>query len=113
MADAHRPPWSPPGTPPREDCVLRDILDSRARRFPDRICARFEDGATLTYADCLAQVRAVAASLQGLGVRKGDRVFAWLPSGKPMVLSWFAINYLGAIYVPLTPLTRARCWSMS
>jgi crotonobetaine/carnitine-CoA ligase len=43
----------------------------------------------------------VAAVLHTQGVRKGDRVFVWLPSGKAMVLSWFAINYLGAVYVPL------------
>ena len=100
-AAGHRPAWFDPAPPAREDCVLRDILDSRAQRCPDRICARFEDGSTLTYAECRAQTRAVAASLHAQGVRKGDRVFAWLPSGKPMVLSWFAINYLGAIYVPL------------
>jgi crotonobetaine/carnitine-CoA ligase len=100
-ATGHRPAWFDPTPPAREDCVLRDILDSRARRSPDRICARFEDGSTLTYAECLAQTRAVAAALRAQGVHKGDRVLAWLPSGKPMVLCWFAINYLGAIYVPL------------
>ena len=97
----HRPAWFDPALPAREDCVLRDLLDSRARRYPDRICARFEDGSTLTYAECRAQTRAVAAALHTQGVRKGDRVFVWLPSGQAMVLSWFAINYLGAIYVPL------------
>ena len=97
----HRPAWFDPAPPAREDCVLRDLLDSRAQRYPDRICARFEDGSTLTYAECRAQTRAVAAALHTQGVRKGDRVFVWLPSGQAMVLSWFAINYLGAIYVPL------------
>lgn len=97
----HRPAWFDPAPPAREDCVLRDLLDSRAQRCPDRICARFEDGSTLTYAECRAQTRAVAAALHTQGVRKGDRVFVWLPSGKAMVLSWFAINYLGAVYVPL------------
>ncbi|NBV79895.1 MAG: ATP-dependent acyl-CoA ligase, partial [Verrucomicrobia bacterium] len=101
MKEGHRPPWFPPAPPAREDCVLRDILETRARRFPERLCARFEDGTTLTYAECLAATRAVAAALRERGVRKGDRVFAWLSSGKPMVLSWFAINYLGAVYVPL------------
>ncbi|MFM7627493.1 MAG: ATP-dependent acyl-CoA ligase, partial [Gammaproteobacteria bacterium] len=69
MTAAHRPPWFPPAPPAREDCVLRDMLDSRARRFPDRLCAWFEDGSTLTYAECLAQTRAVAAALRAHGVR--------------------------------------------
>ena len=52
----HRPAWFDPALPAREDCVLRDLLDSRAQRCPDRICARFEDGSTLTYAECRASV---------------------------------------------------------
>ena len=48
-AAGHRPKWFDPALPAREDCVLRDLLDSRARRYPDRICARFEDGSTLEF----------------------------------------------------------------
>ena len=49
-AARHRPAWFDPAPPALEDCVLRDLLDSRAQRCPDRICARFEDCSTLTYA---------------------------------------------------------------
>lgn len=98
---AHRPSWFDAGVPARENCVLRSMLDDRAQRYPERRFALFEDGASLTYAECRAEVRDLAEALQRRGVGKGDRVFVWLPSGKTIVLAWFAINYLGAIYVPL------------
>jgi len=101
-----RPPWFDPAVPAREDCVLKAMLDVRARRDPERRFALFEDGSTWTYGQCLADVRSAAAGLQRLGVRKGDRVIAWLPTGRAMVLTWFAANYLGAVFVPLNTAYR-------
>jgi crotonobetaine/carnitine-CoA ligase len=103
---ARRPPWFDPGVPAPEDCVLKPMLDARAARHPERRFALFEDGSTWTYAQCHAEVRAAAAGLQRLGVRKGDRVLAWLPTGRTMVLTWFAANYLGAVFVPLNTAYR-------
>ena len=106
--DANNPPWFDPAIPPREDCVLKSMLDARAERYPNRQVARFEDGTTWTYAECRQHVRRAAAALQALGVKKGDRVIAWLPTGMPMVLTWFASNYLGAIFVPLNTAYRGQ-----
>lgn len=104
----NNPPWFDPAIPAREDCVLKSMLDSRAARHPERRVAMFEDGSTWTYAQCRERVRGAAAALQALGVRKGDRVLAWLPTGMPMVLTWFATNYLGAVFVPLNTAYRGR-----
>ena len=104
--EERRPPWLDPAVPAREDCVLKAMLDTRAARHPERRFALFEDGSTWTYGECLSEVRAAAAGLQRLGVRKGDRVIAWLPTGRPMVLTWFAANYLGAVFVPLNTAYR-------
>jgi crotonobetaine/carnitine-CoA ligase len=92
--------------PRREDCVLQAILDDRAARCPDRRVALFEDGTEWTWGECRAQVRAQAAALQALGVRAGDRVVAWLPGGPALIRAWFAINYLGAVFVPLNTAYR-------
>ena len=104
--EVRRPPWLDPAVPAREDCVLKAMLDTRAARHPERRFALFEDGSTWTYGECLSEVRATAAGLQRLGVRKGDRVIAWLPTGRPLVLTWFATNYLGAVFVPLNTAYR-------
>ena len=106
MTAPRRPAWFDPALPAREDCVLKPLLETRAARHPERRLALFEDGSSWTWGEGLAEVRAAAAGLQRLGVRKGDRVLAWLPTGKPMVLTWFAANYLGAVFVPLNPAYR-------
>lgn len=101
-SSVNHPPWfDASATPAREDCVLKALLDARAARHPDRRMALFEDGSSWTWGEGRQEVRRAAAALQALGVKKGDRVIAWLPTGMPMVLTWFASNYLGAIFVPL------------
>ncbi len=102
------PPWFDPAIPARENCVLKAMLDSRAERTPDRPVALFEDGTRWTYGECRDRVRRAAAGLQKLGVKKGDRVIAWLPTGMPMILTWFASNYLGAVFVPLNTAYRGK-----
>ena len=106
MNPARRPHWFDPALPAREDCVLKPLLETRAARHPERRLALFEDGSSWSWGECLSEVRAAAAGLQRLGVKKGDRVLAWLPTGKPMVLTWFAANYLGAVFVPLNTAYR-------
>lgn len=86
--------------------MLKALLDDRAARFPARRVALFEDGTEWNYAQCRRHVRGRAAALQRLGVRAGDRVLAWLPNGPDLVLTWFAANYLGAIFVPLNTAYR-------
>ena len=87
--------------PSRSECVLRDILDRRAEISPDTDFAIFQDGTRLSFAALRSQVRARARGLQELGVRQGNTVLVWLPNGIDGLLAWFAINYIGAVYVPI------------
>ena len=103
---ANNPWWFDPSLPAAEDCVLKPILHARAERIPDQVAAVFEDGTSWTYRECLDAVRKRAAQLQHLGVTKTDRVLAWLPNDQEMVLCWFAICYLGAVFVPLNTAYR-------
>ena len=84
--------------PPAEDCVLAALLERRARETPDKVFVVFEDDETWTYAQMLRHVRQAALGLQQLGVRQGDIVLSWLPTGRDCLKVWFAINYLGAVY---------------
>lgn len=83
------------------DCVLRDLLHRQARAHPERIYAAFEGGERWTFARLLDEVRNVAAGLAALGVRQGDCVLLWLPNGPKALRTWFAVNYLGAVAVPI------------
>jgi crotonobetaine/carnitine-CoA ligase len=97
-----------PRMPAPEDCVLRPLLDRRARETPDKIFVVFEDGTSWTYAELRRQVAKVAASLQKIGVSQGDFVLSWQGNGPVTLLTWFALNYIGAVYVPINTSYRGR-----
>jgi crotonobetaine/carnitine-CoA ligase len=94
--------------PDADACVLRYMLEERAEKIPERIFVQFHRGAAWSYADTLAQVKRRAAALRALGVRQGDRVLCWMGNGPDLLANWFAINYLGAVYVPLNTGLRGR-----
>ena len=87
--------------PDAADCVLRYILEKHAASQPDKVFVHFEDGSEWTYAETLSVVRRTAAGLQQLGVQQGDHVLSWLPNGPDALRVWFAINYIGAVCVPI------------
>jgi crotonobetaine/carnitine-CoA ligase len=61
----------------------------------------FHSGESWTWAETLDMTRRAAAALQALGVAKGDHVLSWQPNNKEALLTWFGLNYLGAVYVPI------------
>src|SRR3981081_1032172 len=94
------------GTYPADICVLRYALERNARTKPDEIFAAFEGGERWTFAQTLHQVEGLAANLHELGVRQRDHVVMVLPTSPLALRVMFAINYLGAVYVPVNPALR-------
>jgi crotonobetaine/carnitine-CoA ligase len=84
-----------------EDCVLRPLLDRRAAETPDKVYAIFQDDSSWTYAQLKEEVVRTAIGLQQLGVKQGDHVVSWLPNGPAAMRVWYALNYIGAVYVPI------------
>jgi crotonobetaine/carnitine-CoA ligase len=95
-----------PRMPAVDRCVLRAVIDRHVVERPDKVFAVFENGESWTYADLHHRVRRAAAALQALGVRQGDYVLSWQPNGPHAILTWFGLNYLGAIYVPVNTAYR-------
>jgi crotonobetaine/carnitine-CoA ligase len=87
--------------PARGACVLRYVLERRAALHTDRAYLRLPDGSSVTYGQFYNSVQRTAAGLAALGVTQGDTVNVWLPNGVEMLRVWFAINWLGAVYVPI------------
>jgi acetoacetyl-CoA synthetase len=66
---------------------------------------RSESGAArdLTYAELTIQVGAVAAGLRKLGVRRGDRVAAYMPNIPETLVAFLATASLGAVWSSCSP----------
>jgi crotonobetaine/carnitine-CoA ligase len=93
---------------PADRYVLRNLVDRYARERGDKIFIVMSTGEEWTYARLRANVRKVAASLQALGVKQDDFVLSWLPNGPHAIAVWFALNYIGAVYVPVNVSYRGR-----
>jgi len=86
---------------------LWDNLDTSARRFPNKTALIFL-GASLSYADLKSQVDTLAAHLQSLGVKQGDRVVLNMQNCPQLVIAHFAILRANAVVVPVNPMNRAE-----
>ena len=97
-----------PRVPSRDECVLRYVLERRAGTQPDKAFIRLGDGSAISYREFRDSVVRTAAGLAALGVKQDDTVTVWLPNGVDMIRVWFAINWLGATYVPVNTAYRGN-----
>src|ERR1044071_2200656 len=94
--------------------TLPQLLDQTAANFPDRT-ALIYFGAKITYAQLLQHVNRMAAALQGLGLKQGDRVALLLPNCPQFVIGYFGALRAGAIVTATssmyTPREVAHQWN--
>ena len=86
---------------------VHQLLDRTAERLPEGRAIDFF-GRAWTWAQVAREVDRVAAGLQRLGVRKGDRVGLCLPNMPHSIIAYFAILKAGAVVVNYNPLYVER-----
>lgn len=92
---------------PQDMWVLPRILEHQAVKRADRPFLQWTDeGEPLTYRQVNAQVNRIAHGLTASGVRKGDIVVLYLPNSLEFVLTWFALQKIGAIEAPVGEMQR-------
>lgn len=77
-----------------------ELLARNARKYPLRealVC----QGRRLTYAELDYNVNAFGSAIKSMGVGKGDKVALLMPNVIEFVISYFAVQRLGAIVVPI------------
>ncbi|RXT33323.1 AMP-binding protein [Bradyrhizobium betae] len=93
---------------PSDRYVLRNLVDRYARERGHKTFVVLSTGEEWSYTRLRDNVRRVAANLQALGVKQDDFVLSWLPNGPHSIAVWFALNYIGAVYVPVNVSYRGR-----
>jgi len=81
-----------------EGLTVVDMVERTAQRAPHKE-AVVHGERRITYAELLEQVRALATGLLRLGLRPLDRVVLQLPNRPEFVVSYLALNAIGAIPV--------------
>jgi long-chain acyl-CoA synthetase len=87
--------------------TLPAALEVTACRAPDVAAILFK-GTRISYRQHNQNVDRFAAALQGLGVRKGDRVAVHLPNCPQFMIAYYAVLRIGAIVVPCNPIYTPR-----
>ena len=84
-----------------------DFLSIATAICPERDCVVFE-GKRYTYSEINDRVNQLAHALDGMGVRKGDRIGMLSVNCNQHVEAYFATAKLGGIYVPLNFRSKAE-----
>jgi carnitine-CoA ligase len=87
------------GTAERQSTINATFAEA-VRRSPDALYLEFS-GDAYSYARMADEVERLARGLHALGVVRGDRVVGLLENCPDAVIAWYAVNRLGAIYVPI------------
>jgi crotonobetaine/carnitine-CoA ligase len=84
---------------PPERWTLVELARHQAERYAEREFMRFEDGATISFAELDRRSTRLAHALVALGLRPGDRLLALLLNGPSFLPLLLATNKVGAVFV--------------
>jgi long-chain acyl-CoA synthetase len=88
------------------------LLARNLEQHPERVALRYLDHETgaevtsMTYSQLASRARALAASLQDLGIGRGTRVAVCLPNSPELIISFYGTWLSGATVVPLNPAVK-------
>ncbi len=86
---------------------LASLLDQAAQRHSDQTFVRLGD-IELNYATVNGAAQRVAAYLQSIGVKPGDRVGLMLPNVPQFPIGYYGILLAGGVVVPMNVLLKGR-----
>ncbi len=89
------------------ETVLPEVLRARAQDYGYRT-AMILKGGRVSYREFNRAVNRLAAALQGLGVKPGDRVALHLPNCPQYAIAYYATLRIGGVVVPCNPLYQAQ-----
>ncbi len=104
---AHYPPGMPADIDPGQYRSLAELLEHSFVRYADRQACSFMD-CDFSYAELDRHSHALAACLQGLGLRRGERVAVMLPNLPQYPVAVAAILRAGCVLVNVNPLYTPR-----
>jgi long-chain acyl-CoA synthetase len=82
--------------------TLVSRLADEVSQHPEKPAVR-SAGVVLTYAEFWRRIQSAAQRLRAAGVHKGDRVLITDPNNAGIPILYFALHFIGAIVVPVSP----------
>jgi crotonobetaine/carnitine-CoA ligase len=85
---------------PQNERVLHKIIEDKARQYPDHVVFQFRDD-PITLGELNDGINQAANGYLALGIQPGDKVAIMLPNCPEFLYSWFGLNRIGAVEVPI------------
>ncbi len=86
---------------------IGSLVARHARTRPEHLAVVFQEQ-RLTWSDMHRRVNRLAHALNGLGIRKGDKIATLLPNTLELLDLYLVAARIGAVVVPLSPLLRGK-----
>ena len=90
-----------------EDISIYQMFKNRAIKYKDLTAINYF-GRTLTYEEFLRQIDMAAQAFRSQGIRKGDVVTICMPNTPEGVISFYALNKIGALANMIHPLSGEK-----
>jgi acyl-CoA synthetase (AMP-forming)/AMP-acid ligase II len=85
----------------------REALERSAHMVPDKVCISFKEE-RITYRQLNEKSECLAAGLEDIGIRKGDRVSMYMSSCLEFYIAFYALQKVGAIIAWANPVYRTQ-----
>ncbi len=85
---------------PQDERVLHKIIEDKARQNPNHVVFQFRDD-PITLGELNDGINRAANGYLALGLQPGDKVAIMLPNCPEFLYSWFGLNKIGAVEVPI------------
>lgn len=85
----------------KDSWTISNVLSRQATERPDSPALQWQTEEPFSYKELYEHCLHLAGGLSDFGIQSGDRVLIMLPNSMEIVLSWFSINLLGAVEVPI------------
>ncbi len=79
---------------------VSEMLSMQARRLPNHE-AIVSNGERISYSEWDKVVNQLASSLRSHGIEEGDKVILHMPNTKEFLFTYYAVQRLGALVVPI------------
>jgi len=90
-----------------EHLSVGEALERSAHMVPDKVCVFFKDE-RITYKQLNEDSTALAAGLQDVGIKRGDRVSMYMSSCLEFYIAFYALQKIGAIIAWANPVYRTK-----
>ena len=86
------------------DLTIYELISKTAKTYPSYYAYEYY-GKKVTYREFISKIKKTASALIELGVREGDRVTICMPNTPVAIITFYAVNMIGAISSMIHPLS--------